>query len=244
MHPNEEAKRAAEHSVFTAFLRCAAWVKIGEEDFRSGNAPYEPDIVANRDGQHIGVEITGLDLPNLRVQEAAESKTINHARKAYEVTGGPPIEVRIYGLRVDNDKMISAVGEALASFVSKNVPNEGGWRTASWQELSPPLSDALASVSINRLVDLTRSFWNAGHARFVPPVSSKDLQSEIDRKNEKTKLYSTQYHERWLLLNGMHFAAWGELSPDCREATYLSSFEHVFYLGAFGDPRVTELRIH
>ena len=244
MHSNEETKRADERHVFAAFLRCAPWVNIGEHNFRNGNPPHEPDIVADRDGQYIGVEITGLDLPNLRAQESVESKAVDHARRTYEAAGGPYIEVKVRGLKIDDHKMISAVGEALALLASTNLPQAGESRVAPWEEPNPALADALDSISISRPVDLPRSYWNVGRARFVPSVSSTDIQLYIDRKNPKTKLYQTRYRERWLLLNGTHFASWGELTPECREARYISSFERVFFLGAFGDPTVTELRIY
>src|SRR6266704_583240 len=112
MHPAEESKRADERYVFAAFLRHAPWAGIGEHDFRNGNPPHEPDIVAHRGGQYIGIEITGLDLPSLRAQGSAESQTVDHARRTYEAAGGPHIEVKVRGLKIDDPEMIAAVGEA------------------------------------------------------------------------------------------------------------------------------------
>ncbi len=170
MHPNEEKKRAEERAIFAEFLRRAPWANIGKSDFRNGAPGNEPDIIAQRFDEQIGIEITGIDSPSLRSQESAELKLIDLSRKRYEALGGPPVTVHIYGLTQFERKQTAVIAEALASLVLANPPELGHWHTIPWDGVSLSIANAIDSLSVARFE--SESFWQAGKARFVPPFSS------------------------------------------------------------------------
>ena len=226
-------KEVIERSAFESLIRLRGQCFEG---FESAKVP-EPDIVAWRGNERLGIEVTNFYRQNEKRLESEEDSIVSLARKRYEAKGGPCLHVDIDW--VPNHEIARSQRDAfareIADLVEANLPALREEVELDWSNFSDALVAALYQVTINRLVDYKRNHWQAGRSGLVPSWDPAILQSVLDRKNPKPKNYRGQYSEIWLLVVSTYHepSSWVEMTGYARGAIYQSVFDRVFLLSSF-----------
>lgn len=237
----DRCKQELERAQFENFLRISG---RSFDTFASADEP-EPDIVAQKGHERIGVEITNFYRQEVKQKESEEDLVIERAATLYGDISGPHLDVSFiwaphYRIRKQDREDLA---RRLASLVRQNTPQVGSTIHLDWRNLDSVLMVAISDVSINRLIDFSCNHWHAARGGWVPNWDTATLQKEIDENNSKPAKYTERYTGTWLLIVSSFGApsAWMEMTDEVKENRFQSSFDHVFLLSSF-PLAVVELR--
>jgi len=233
MGSKDNAKRTLERQQFDTFLQLS---KQSFDEVSFGEPP-EPDVVAWRASEQIGVEITSFHRRSQKRDESEQTVVVDRAAELYKRAGAPNVGVHVmwaphYEIK---KRARQPLARDLALVVARHVPRKGMWTNLSWQNFNHLLMSAIDHVTVDRLIEYRESFWTVDGGGVVPTWSTDSVQAEIDRKNQKPRRYRERYAEVWLLLVSAFGApsAWMEVSDEVRNSRFKSAFDRIYLLSSF-----------
>ena len=209
-----------------------------------------PDILLRLPDRIVALEVTRIFRPTAegnvprQAQENYRRALLDAATKEWERRAGPHIEV----LALFNDyvpiskSQIFGLAERLCIVVERELPGVNGWRRIEfdWDRRDDFLPEQLTSIRVILPAFHHRSYWNAGDAGFLSPLSATEIQRVIDAK--ATTDYAVKSAESWLLIvaDSHHLSSSFDMSEEAIRHSYDSRFERIFLLDTFPN-RVYEL---
>lgn len=127
---------------------------------------------------------------------------------------------------------ITRVGE----YVVARLPSEGVTASLEVDWLDPQaLPSYVARISLWRSHSLPQSYWSGTDASFVPDLTRSDVQSCIDRKSKKLRLYRQLTPAVWLgiVLDGFRPSGHFTVTDAVLSSTFSGHFDRVFLIDAF-----------
>ena len=198
MVSTDERKRRLERAQFETFAKVSGRTF---DDIEAGVSP-EPDIIAVRGGEQLGVEITSFHRRGEMRNEREEALVVERAAVIYEQSGAPKLAATVMWAphyKVEK-RLREKLARELAAVVAAHAPDAGQWKHLSWPVFSEELTRAVDHIFVERLIKYSESLWTASGGGVVPEWDVASLQAEIDRKNAKPAHYQAAYHETWLLI--------------------------------------------
>jgi hypothetical protein len=213
----------------------------------------EPDFLVNASGVSFGIELTDLyrtDSDNKLPRQASESlrkQIVERAKKLYDESHGPELWVSVYFSAFESlsKSRVPDIANHLVTIVRAadvevdgNVQVEADWDTSDFPE-------EINSIHIRRLSLLTKGFWNAPDAAFIPDCEPDQIQEIIDKKNKRITSYRNRCDVVWLLIvvDGFALSATVNFTESVRNHSFASSFDRVFIFENAAE-RSFELSLH
>ena len=197
----------------------------------------------------IGVEITDLvskkEIKNIPVIEiySLERKLVKKAENLFMKKYNLPLHVSfdfVPGIRIASNQF-NAISNEMAGII---------WYMVKDAELSDyfditqeyPLPDYLKYVSASYFPNIADSVWYNGYAEFVPDISVEDIQTVLDKKEQKIGTYRKNVDMIYLLIIEGLLPSWHGSIETVSNHKYSCSFDGVFVLRSFQN-KLYELRI-
>jgi len=238
---NDTKKARFEIANFENFLHLGS---IRFDRYQSQRPP-EPDIIAWKGGRQFGIEITNFHRESEKRRESEEDRILEAALELYNRGNGPALLLHAMWTHhfIAHKKDREQIAEKIAALALRHHPAPDSWVTLDWHQFDHDLMTVVDHISMYGMPKASVGHWSAARGRFVPQWNVIQLQSQIDRKNDKTKQYRKPYFEVWLLIVSPFGtpSAWMEVGEEIRNARFVSSFDKVFLLSSF-PLAVVELR--
>lgn len=224
-------------------------------DFPEGEiaSSEEPDFLIVAPTSVVGVELTELywETPAGRLprqsQESLRFRICQHAQAKWHEAGLPPVHVGVHfsGNRELQKKDIEWLACAIVDIAQRNLPKREGRSEEKYDWVNREyFPEELDIVSVYRFDILTKAFFSAPDAAFVPDLQQKDVVRALASKEHKYARYRERASEAWLLINisGGLLSTMFDIPKETIGAAYRSPYERVFVL-AHSSRQLWELTI-
>jgi hypothetical protein len=206
----------------------------------------EPDFfVKAGESLVLGVELTELyrtPEPNQQPRQAGENirkQIVDRACSIHQGHSGPALDVSVhFSMNQGWDKKrVPWLASKLAQLVFNNPPAEGQKRWLQNPWLNPThFPYEIDSIDIRRYDWITKPHWSSPDVDCIPQLSKDDLQTVIDRKNDRISSYRQKGAEEvWLLIiHGLALSSMFDSNHDPLDHEYRSEFSRTFFFNWFG----------
>jgi len=213
----------------------------------------EPDFLVTNEAGCLGIEVTELHRTHtgegrpLQAEQSMRQRVIERANEIYELSGHPPVHASVcFNIHYPVQRhRVEELANNIVSLVVRNTPGLGGTRRekCNWENRDY-FPEGLHMVFVNRLPRITKSFFRAPGATWVPNLTPEDIQRVLNAKERKYKAYLQQCDSAWLLINCdvPLMSTWFKFNLEAVSGTARSSFARVFVLRHFAN-RLYELRL-
>lgn len=224
-------------------------------DFPDGHveSTEEPDFLVHAENQIIGIELTDLhrgtpagQIPQ-QASEAMRHRVVKRAQEIYESWNLPPVIVSLFlsdQLHVKKSE-VGQLALELASLVASNVPEENASSEvpSDWNDFRK-LPNILHKLSVRRLDVVTKTFFSAPGATWVPHLGREEIERVILIKEPKLPTYRARCSEVWLVINSdmESMSTWFNFESAPLQDPFVTNFNRVFVVQHFAG-RVHELRL-
>jgi len=210
--------------------------------------PPEPDIVLRTPQGSVGIELTAIH-PNgasRRWQESEQEELLNLAKEFYRERGHDPISIWVHWSR--NPPLLKATRRPLADqlcrLVVEHCSPEWTLREVDEAVLARYQELPVAHLGFAVASSWDGADWREGAFHEVAPLGIPEVQSYLEREEEKASRYREVYSSLWLVLlcESAGPSSWGATLKEVWTVAFRSSFQRVF-LVELGHRTCGELRI-
>ena len=202
-----------------------------------------PDFLIKTQSRRIGIELTEYHVQEpdegwgspMRAQEGPEDKVLRTASAQYQSKGLPAVAVHVHwnSHQVFSSRRVQELAADLADLVQGNLPEPG--HEAAIRHPHPAwrsLPQEVASLRIDRRINLSKNLWTSVHGAFVPTLTPSELQKIMRGKEAKVPTYRRQCREVWLLIvaRGFEPSTHVDIGSEGESYRYESGFDRVFFL--------------
>lgn len=202
-----------------------------------------PDFLVQIQSRLIGVEVTEVFLGakqvglSLRARESITDRIVARARTLYQARNSRFVHVNVLffdGVDVQGLNR-ERLADRLAALV-ESMPLKSEhfhWRN----DYQDPSLDAIAFVTALSVPEASMSHWGVARAGWRTQLSTEQLRSAIDAKNEKVHAYRAKADEVWLLLAVDGSRPSQFFDPDAAPAVsdLASMFDRTYWLNSLYD---------
>src|SRR6266540_4856916 len=214
--------------------------KISCVDFPSGliTPGEEPDFLIGGGSGVVGIELTDLyrtdsdDRLPRQASEGLRDQIVKRAQRIYERLSGPEVWVSVHfspyaKLR---KSLVPGLATKLATIVAAAGLGVNGNVNLEDESDAPGFPDEFSMFNIRRLQVLTKGFWTAPDAAFVPDCEPNEIQQIIDKKNKRVPSYHRKCQTMWLLIviDGFALSSTVNVPDATRIHVYRSGFDRTF----------------
>jgi hypothetical protein len=225
-------------------------------DLHVGSSPTDvafddnPDLLMSISGKPIGVEHTqyfiGYRGPSglaPKAQETLQSKIVWKAWQEYKETHKQPLWVLVVFEQATNyygndvDTTAQSLAAHIAQLVSASLTIDTWYKFKSWRARRSGLSwpRCITEIHIQVLSDASYEMWGPSQSYVVPHLTTGELQSVIDTKNERVANYRRKCEEVWLVIviddgsQSSHF----DVDDTLLNHEFVTNFDKLFLLRRF-----------
>jgi hypothetical protein len=183
----------------------------------------------------IGIEVTQINIKELKQTESETQKLISEAIKIYEAKNLPKLCVGIHfsGQPVFRKTNRVSMAAKLANLIALNIPDEKCTVTIEndWND-SQSFPYEFEAVDILRMPKSKRNLWQGGSFGFFHENFIKKLEAIVSRKESELVGYCSSCIAQWLLIVSENNSPSTFFNPSERTLAprYNSSFNKVFFL--------------
>jgi hypothetical protein len=146
-----------------------------------------PDFLIKTQSRRIGIELTEYHVQEpdegwgspMRAQEGTEDKVLRTASAQYQSKGLPAVAVHVHwnSHQVFSSRRVQELAADLADLMQEKLPEPGHEAAIrhphpAWQSLP----QEVASLRIDRRINLSRNLWTSVRGAFVPTLTPSELQ--------------------------------------------------------------------
>jgi hypothetical protein len=221
-------------------------------DFPDGrvSANEEPDFLITGPTSTVGIELTALyrqaasgAMP-AQASEAMSQRTIERAGSIYAARGGEPVQciLTMTGAHIKKDE-VETLGSIIADFVQMMIPAENTAVEIDDISSMPVIAPYVASLSIRRFGFMTKPFFGASGALWVPPLTQSDIAGVLLAKDPKHLAYRKKCDVVWLVIVIGYGATstWYDAVKGIESFRFSTAFDRIYVLDGFG-PKLHQLQ--
>ncbi|MBU9491753.1 hypothetical protein [Burkholderia multivorans] len=199
----------------------------------------EPDFLIRGHGHIVGIELTDLHhqtAPGRIPEQASEAMRRRVVARAQEIYISRQLQPVMASFFLDDrihikKSEVEALAEEFANVIAANcpAPNSSIEVPQGWED-TRALPSILHSVSIRRLDVVTKTFFSAPGATWVPTITREDVERALSGKELKYDSYMTKCDEVWLVINTdtESMTTYFEFDPEILSRPFSTQFDHVF----------------
>lgn len=201
----------------------------GGNRWKNAQKSESPDFLVNVSKSLVGVEVTSLNLPQVRI-ESSQDKIVAASQQAAREQGAPAANVTLFfnlrhPLRRD---ACDALAGRVATVVVQNMPRQGEQVSLDMVDGQPSEVDL---ILISRSDIRSRDNWHWTEAGCVHRDIDHLIQSAIDKKSVLLSRYLEKCDECWLLIGVNSFRPSGKLRLHQDNTTaFRSPFKRTYFL--------------
>ena len=199
----------------------------------------EPDFLVSTSARVVGIELVdyvreqGKDGSVLRRDEELHQRIADEARAKFEARNPIPLMVHFiwYGHRHLSKADVKPLTDSIVKVVEQNVP-QGLFHSVriGKDRLSTSLHRLVSSVHVTRVRNKTQTLWSYVGSGWTE-VTTGEVQSLIDLKNDKVEAYRQNCDYIWLLIvaDGRYISSSVELQSDVKDHPFHSEFDCLIF---------------
>ncbi len=204
----------------------------------------EPDFLVHGEKSIIGLELTELhkETPNgLKPQQALEAmrcRVVAKAQELYVASNLPPVYVQIFmndGYDIKKEQVMP-LAETIHKLVASHLPENNSSQKIEYDWRNPgSFPHSLIEISVCRLDLITKTFFGAPRATWVPTLADVDIERVLKLKEKKYSTYRIKCDEAWLVINVdiVSMSTWFEFESSALSKPIRTQFDRVFIFRHF-----------